>query len=366
MRTFALFLTALCSGLPTAGAQSNAQPAASVIEAIVSHIIIDGYESAHALAKVNSRMMQTLCEQPSKGAIAAARSSFAALVTGWSGVEMIRFGPARADNRFERLFFWPDRRGRGRKQVMALVQKSQTGLMPLENFRQKSVAVQGLTALERVLHGSGSLRIAEPSNTLCPLAREMAKAIEFTLADIVEGWIGKDGYGVSMMNPGPQNPTYRSEAEVLQEILRAASEQIQIVRNLKIGSVIGDRPAKAKPKRAPFWVSNLTLATLDANLAAVENMFSETGFAAVLPADQVWLVKGLTFEIDQARKVIKDLMASGRPWIDRSGLALAKDPKAHQRLAYSQIPLAGALDVLTEALPEALGLKLGFNSLDGD
>lgn len=362
MRKYLLLFALLYSWTPTA----NAQPAAPVIDAIVSDIVIGGYTSAHALAGKNLEKIQSLCESPSTAAIADARASFAALVVAWSRIEMIRFGPARSDNRFERLFFWPDRRGRGRKQVMALVAKTRTGPLALENLRQKSVAVQGLTALERVLYAKDSARFAKPANTLCPLAREIARSIETTLGEIVEGWSGDDGYGAIMKKPGPQNPVYRSEAEVWQEILRAASEQIQIVRNLKIGSVISDTPAKARPKRAPFWVSGLTLVTLDANLDAVARLFSNTKFEAALPQDQTWLVESLGFEIDQAREVIRELMQAGRPWIDESGVALVKHAEVHRRLVYSQIPLAGSLDVLTEGMPEALGLTLGFNSLDGD
>lgn len=362
MRKFLALFALLYSWIPTA----NAQSAAPVIDAIVSKNIIGGYTSARAAAGKNFATIRSLCETPSMARLADARSSFSALVLAWSRVEMIRFGPARSENRFERLYFWPDRRGRGRKQVMALIAKSRTEPLALENLRGKSVAVQGLTALERVLYAKDSDRFAVPENTLCPLAREIARSIETTLGEIVQGWSGDNGYGATMTKPGPQNPVYRNQAEVLQEILRAASEQIQIVRNLKIGSVISDDPAKAKPKRAPFWTSSLTLATLDANLDAVERLFSETGFEAALPEDQTWLVQSLVFEIDQARKVIRELMDDGRSWIDEGGGALVKDAHVHQRLAYSQIPLAGSSSVLTEGMPEALGLTLGFNSLDGD
>lgn len=362
MRKILLLFTLLFCWIPSAQAQS----AAAVIDAIVSDMIVNGYTSAHILAGKNSEKIQALCEHPSYAALADAKASFAALVVAWSRIEMIRFGPARNDNRFERLFFWPDRRGRGRKQVMALIARTRTGPVALENLRQKSVAVQGLTALERVLYTKDGDRFAKPENTLCPLAREIARSIETSLAETIEGWTGKDGYGATMRQPGPNNPVYRNEAEVLQEVLRAASEQIQIVSNLKIGSVISDEPAKAKPKRAPFWVSGLTLATLDANLDAVTRLFTDTGFEASLPEDQTWLVQSLKFEIDQARAVIGDLLQSGRPWIDQSGVALVKDTELHKRLAYIQIPLTGSLSVLTEGLPEALGLTLGFNSLDGD
>jgi predicted lipoprotein len=38
----------------------------------------------------------------------------------------------------------------------------------------------------------------------------------------------------------------------------------------------------------------------------------------------------------------------------------------HQKLAYALIPLGGAIVILEERMPTALGLIAGFNALDGD
>ncbi len=70
-------------------------------------------------------------------------------------------GPAREDNRFERLFFWPDRRGRGLRQVQGiLAEEDETATDPATLY-QKSVAVQGLLALDFVLSGEGNETLVE-------------------------------------------------------------------------------------------------------------------------------------------------------------------------------------------------------------
>ncbi len=222
--------------------------------------------------------MDQLCREPNRENLAAARTSFKSLVDAWSGVEIVRFGPIRSENRFERLFFWPDRRSRGLKQVQALVAKQQTDAPSPNDLQKKSVAVQGLLALEFVLHGTGSETLSEAGNDRCELGKSMARAIELTISAVLEDWTKPGGYAETLQQPAADNPIYRSQEEVLQEILRAASEQLQIVRNLKIGAVIGDLPAKAKPKRAPFWCSDLTLVSLDRNLESVRGLFSEYWF----------------------------------------------------------------------------------------
>jgi predicted lipoprotein len=40
--------------------------------------------------------------------------------------------------------------------------------------------------------------------------------------------------------------------------------------------------------------------------------------------------------------------------------------EAHGLLKYATVPLHGAADILESRLPQALGLIIGFNSLDGD
>lgn len=353
-------------GIFPAHADTNEAARSSVLNALVSKFIVPGYESALGAAAAQSAAMDQLCKAPNRENLASAHTSFEALVDAWSGVEIVRFGPIRSENRFERLFFWPDRRSRGLKQVQALVAKQQTEALSPNDLQKKSVAVQGLLALEFVLHGTGSETLSGAVSDRCELGKSMARAIELTFSAVLEDWTKPGGYDETLQQPGADNPIYRSQEEVLQEILRAASEQLQIVRNLKIGAVIGDLPAKAKPKRAPFWRSDLTLASLDRNLESVGRLFADIGFSALLTEEDVWLLHSLEFELKQARKAVDDLRKSGTPWVAPSGEALVKHPFAHQRLAYSQIPLAGSIRVISEAIPVALGLKLGFNSLDGD
>src|SRR5690606_22737995 len=90
------------------------------------------------------------------------RAQFPAVVTAWSRIELYRFGPLMAQNRSDRILFWPDRKGIALRQVQAiLADKDEAALAP-ETLARKSVAVQGLGALEFVLHGTGSEDLATP------------------------------------------------------------------------------------------------------------------------------------------------------------------------------------------------------------
>jgi len=129
------------------------------------------------------------------------------------------------------------------------------------------------------------------------------------------------------------------------------------VRDLKIAAAIGERPEEAKPKRAPFWRSGLTLPAMLANIEGVEAVIA-AGISDVMPEREARHCSALAFVSGQAKRT---LAALAPDW-----LATAADAEGHQKLSYALIPLAGAIRVVGESYPQALGLTLGFNSLDGD
>ena len=304
--------------------------------------------------------VETLCAEPSRTSLGGARTQFDALVLAWSRIELFRFGPAREDNRFEQLFYWPDRKGRGLRQVQALLSTQDPTAASAETLVQKSVAVKGLPALEFVLFGTGSDGLASGDDYRCSYATALTEVILLNAATLHDRWSSADGFGRAMRDAGSDASPYRSHAEAVQDFVRAASEQLQVVRDLKIAASIGDVPEKAKPKRAPFWRSNMTLRTMRGNLDGVAALM-EGGLADLLPPEHRNLAEALAFEMAQARNVFDELDGTGQDWVD-----LAAGAEGHQRLSYAMIPLAGAIAIVADRLPGALGLTLGFNSLDGD
>ncbi|MEW5422205.1 imelysin family protein [Amorphus sp. 3PC139-8] len=329
---------------------------------IVDRVIVPGYQRLMGTASAEEAAIAALCEDPSPEALVTARDGFADLVLAFGAVEPYRFGPAREDNRFERLFFWPDRRGIGMRQVQAILASEDDSATDVASLRDKSVAVQGLIALDYVLFDDDAAPLAEPpAGFRCRYAQTIAGAIATSAREILNGWTAADGYGALMESAGPDNPVYRSHGEAVQEFLRAAQEQLQIVGDMKIGALIGETPDDAKPKLAPFWRSGMVLPSMEANLQAVVTLQDEGGLADLLPDDEAYNAGSLRFQIGEAQRVLAELHDSGEPWI-----ALAESPEGHEQLSYARIPIAGAQTIFAERYPAAFGLILGFNSLDGD
>ncbi|MCZ4279257.1 imelysin family protein [Kiloniella laminariae] len=332
---------------------------APVVKQMVEHSVLPGYQKLITAAMTQGRVLETLCQAPGPEQLQQTRDEFRNLVIAWSAVEMYRLGPAISDNRQERLFFWPDRRSRGLKQVEELISQQDPTALAVEDLRKKSVPTQGILALEYVLFGRGSENLATASadNFRCRYGVSITQAITRTADEIVAEWKNPDGFANLLYNTGPENPTYRNDAEAMQDFLRVISENLQSSRDMKLANALRENPAASKAKLAPFWRSNLTLVALQADLTSIRQLVEAGGLTKLAPR----LTSSLDFEIDQASQVFVEQLKKPQSWS-----ALTKDPASHKRLSYSLIPLAGAQNIVADLLPEYLGLSLGFNSLDGD
>ncbi|MBV6658483.1 MAG: imelysin family protein, partial [Devosiaceae bacterium] len=267
--------------MPTAaGAQTDL---GAITRGMIEGHILPAYATLVGVADQQVNTTDALCNTPSEATLAATQASFVDLVEAWSAVEFIRFGPARTDNRYERLFFWPDRNGRGLNQVQGVIASEDETVTTAESLQGKSVALQGLLALDYVLFGTGFETLADGNAHRCAYAQAIAGAIADTSSDLFEDWMGEDGYATLMLNPGPENALYRDAGEALQELLRSMAEQLQIVHDAKLVRVVGDSSSEARFKRAPFWRSEQSLPSIIANAEAMLSLNEAGGFATLLP-----------------------------------------------------------------------------------
>ncbi len=334
------------------------EPMIAAVARAVDRVLLPSYDALIAAAAGQQKAMAQLCAEPTGEGLSSARHAFRPLLETFSAVEPYRFGPARTDNRFERLFFWPDPRGRGLKQVQGILAERDPSVLTPYDLQQKSVAVQGLPALDYILFGTYDLATAE-ADFQCRYALSIAGAILSTSTALRDDW---GAFGAGMKAPGEENPIHRSAGEAIQELFRAAREQLQLLNDGKLRIVLQDGPASVKPKRAPFWRSGLSLVAVQGNLRGIAALIAAMDLGEVVLQTERNLADQLVREIDTARTAI-DLAST-----DSTGdfESLLKDPDSHAQLRYAMIPIDGAITLLTEDIPAALGLITGFNSLDGD
>ena len=329
----------------------------------VDQFVIPAYGQFKGTAESQNDAYARLCSAPSEEALADVQNSFADVVKTFSRIEAFRFGPARDDNRFERLLFWPDPRGRGLQQVQSLLLEKDESATSLETLQQKSVAVQGLLALDFVLFGTGYEAQATPEGAFrCRYGATMAQSVLHISNALYDGWSAPGGYGDLMKSAGPEDVRYKSTGEAMQEFLRAAREQLQILRDTKLMPPLQDSVDTAKPKLAPFWRSDLTLLSMISNVEGIADLVDSWSLENALPADRQYLTEQLALELGMARDALNQTEVSA----DRTFEGHLSTQEDYDRLTYASLPLTGAITLLTGDVPAALGLIAGFNAMDGD
>lgn len=342
------------------GEAKAAEPAGETVDRAISSYVLPSYADFAEASDTAAQSVTALCAAPSAATLKVARDASRRAFSSFSGVEMFRFGPARTDEKFERVFFWPDRRGRGLRQVQTVLAEQDPTARSAKTLAGKSVAVQGLQALEFVLFGTGSDELATaPSGYRCAYAAAIARNVANVANAMETAW--RTAYAATMRTPAPDNAEYRTHGEALQALLQAAKEQLQAVAGFKIERPLGRADAPPKPRTAPFWRSGASFETTLANIDGVRAMILAMDLAKAMPKDRQSLPEELDFNLRAARSALVDVASKADGWPD----ALAQEELVGL-LAYARLSVGYAVELLGGRVPAALGLISGFNQLDGD
>ena len=318
-----------------------------------------------AMAEFKSRgsglesAMGALCAVPSEATLAVARQQFGLAAEAYGRVEFIRIGPLMEDNRADRLLFWPDRKGIGLRQVQAILAEQDASATDATALRGKSVAVQGFGALEFVLFGTGAEALTGADSAFrCRFGEAVARNIAATAEQLAMGWYRYGGVAEHLTLPQPDYADYRTETEAMEALLGLVSHGIEAMRDTRINPFIAQGDAAPKPKQALFWRSGLTMAMIKANIDGLEQLVAVSGMARAVDEEHAGLDNSIAFEFRNAHRAI-DLVTLP---VEQA----VNDPKHMAALNYLVIVTQSLQSQIGEQLSAALGLSVGFSSLDGD
>lgn len=299
-----------------------------------------------------------LCETPSPQTLGEARDAFSATLAAWSSIEFIRFGPTIVDNRLERTLFWPDPKGIGLKQVQALLAAEDNTAIDETSLSQKSVAVQGLAALEFVLFGTGADELADGGVPYrCQYGQAISENLNTIANEMADGWASQD---LPILSPGADNPAYRTANESLLEIIGALTTGFEVVGEYKLRAMLGESIEKVRPRRAVFRRSEMTQRVLESNVQGLKNLLDVSEFAALLTANgkDVRVLGSVEFELANAEQTIQNAESPVEQ-------AVATE-QGWGTYNYVSITMKSLRATIGDRLTAELGLTLGFNSFDGD
>lgn len=331
-----------------------------VLENMLTGYIRPGYSALDDAASDLKSSMDALCDAPSENGLQTARTAFRTSVLSWARMEWLRLGPVMSENRLERILFFPDRKGTGRKQVQAAIASSSEKVTEVDVLAGQSVAMQGLGALEYLLFGRGSEALAGSTAThRCTFAQSAAANMVNLSEEIIAGW--QDGTELVAMftKPAPDNPLYRTDQEALNVLLGQMIHGLEAIRDTRLAAFLNkENPARDRPKSALFWRAGMTLPSIQANIEGLEMLFNESGIEVISQALAPRLADGIRFEFAQA---IRTAQALDAPVSD-----LLADPQMRDKLVYLDYAVKIIIDRLDQEFAQAGGLAVGFSFGDGD
>ncbi|MGQ4275208.1 imelysin family protein [Terrihabitans sp. B22-R8] len=339
-----LCLLVFLFGATTASAQ-NATVRPDAQKAIVIRLARDfvapRYMVLRDAAIGQKQAWDMFCTAPSAEGLGALKHAFAQTALAWSAVDLVRFGPVSEGFRHERLLYWPERRNEVDRALTRLLAEDGIDAQAMPG---KSVAVQGLAALERLLHDDNAgTRLAasdEPGRRRCAAGRAMADNVAAISDEVADAWKALAA-GLDAAN----------EVVVREMAARFATDLVTafgVIGDRKIDVPLGPSLEEAKPKAAQFWRSGLSSRVLAANLKAAADL------AAAVVGEDAPATRALREAEDRAVHLsapVSDLVGNvngGRELL----------------LLRNAIRMAG--EETAASVPPALGVMVGFNSLDGD
>ena len=350
-------MLALSSGFAASGnAALNAVNETDFARQAVEKVYQPGFERFSQVSAQFLSAAQESCQSPSADSLVELQTRFAATVAAFSSVELYRIGPMLEGNRQNRLFYWPDKRHVGERQLRELLADEAASQLSAEAVSGKSVTLQGLPALERLLYGKSTTQhLAQISDTPdCRVVEAIADNLHTMAMSLNQGWQNDTGLVQSMVEPTSDSDHFRNDDEVLRSLVTQIIVAIDVVLDRKIAALTDE---DAGLQQAPLWRSGQTLSMIQSNLNSVRALSVDTGLAGVGELDNE-----LGFEFRSADELLQKLLELPALTDDKGKLS----DEAQSLLRTLTAVVGGIKTTLNDRFTAALGISAGFNSEDGD
>ncbi len=358
VRLFIFFF--LLQTLPVSGATNEEILAVMAGQTIEQHIR-PGYLQLQQQSSSLHQKMQTLCQAPSQANLKQAQDQFSKTVLAFAFIEHVHFGPMVDSYRRERFSYWPDRKGRGARAVRKILRLEDQSVLSADSLAKKSVAVQGLTALELVLYKSSDSLLGTANSFHCRYGQAIAQNLVIIADQVVAGWGPKADIVQQMLAPKPDNGRYRNRKEVVQEIYQAIVSGFKTLHDVRLKPVLGKTIETPKPKRAAFWRSDLAIDVMQHHLEGLKHLVSVSGFQNMLPANSVDLQKHVTKIYEE---IGREFQKFEQKKLSIADVVSTENPRNNYEKIAARIMHLNAGFARNFAV--AADLPLGFNATDGD
>lgn len=325
---------------------------AGMVKAAIEQYIIPHVDALKAATAPLPEAVDAVCKTGSPEDEKGLQDRFDKAVIAYAGVDFLRFGPMLEKGRREQISFWPDPRGFVARQMrLLLLNKDETIAQP-GAIRKQSAAVQGLPALETLMHDKTvPLGPGDAAHYRCLVAHAIAVNIASLATEVADGWEKPDGWADKMLHPGPANDTYKSDSEAAVEVVKAVIVGLGLTADLQIKPQIDDKVRLAPP----YDKSGLQKAYYAASVASLHQLYDVLNLESWLPPDRLWMkdwVLGTWRTLEAS-----DGVGGHMPHAKREDAPTLREVFDRTN---------GLRNMVANRLSVAAKLTVGFNELDGD
>ena len=343
-----------------------------VNESLVRHHVVPRYRRFSASTARLREAAGTLCESPAQETLEGARHAYHAAMDDWMAMQHFPFGPLEQKLRAQRVYFWPQARGKIGEAIADLLAGGDDDVLSPGRFGAASAAVQGLPSAEYLLFVRGDVLSVdgEAGRAECRVLAAVSRNLEEIARDAFEEWTraalvgGPSSYMDLMLSLGLANADFPAPRDATLLLFSALHDGLSLLVEVKLWPVIGDSPATVRPVLAESRASGRSTRNIAINLAALQALYVGEAGAAGL-GDLVAASPQDTPLDPLMRKAFRFTVQNART-LDAALEEAAADPSMRQRVEKLSLQARALRQLVRTRVAEALHLAVGFNALDGD
>ncbi len=320
--------------------------------------IVPSYAHLADKTRILTEELSSLCITPGEIELNHARKAFKVTVDAWSSIEWFRVGPILSHNRLERFFYFPDRKSRGLRQVQTALAKQDETVLDVVTLQKKSVALQGLGAIDFLLFGNDADALATGDPFRCQFARSVSENLFQVATTLAQAWEQDENLRAKWSVPNDANTFFRTDREAMNAVIGTIIHGLEAIRDTRIDVFLMDDPNRDRPRSAALWRSKATMMSIAANLKGLDKLFTQSRIETILPKGALYLGDTVRFEFEQSIKTAQSLDA---PIAD-----LLADPDRRNQIEYLRHTIDFLIERLNDEFATAAGIAAGFSFGDGD
>lgn len=311
---------------------------------VADNIVVPAYTDAARQSAILHELAQQHCQQaPVHGAqLQALREQWLNLAQAWAVAEMINFGPATQSMSNLYINYYPDERGMVHRGVADLIAANAT-LTPAQ-LSNESAVVQGIPGLEEALYANDSLDARQ-----CAYVISASAALSTRLKDIENNWQDNAIHLLAI------DKTADSD-QGLNQWFNSLLSLVETMKSTAIDQPLG-LTGKAKG-HVPAATAGQSRAIINAKLDTLNKVLTDPVLSAILEADvspdkQSTVSDALSTALSDTTALLAQMPED-----------IATADKATQQQLLDHLTTVTRL-IKGQLIP-TLGIRVGFNSTDGD